>query len=98
MVVRQQLSPYPRDVITTRQIRAARALIGWRGIDLAKKAEISEATLRNIERGAADPRASTLTKIQQALEKANVVFIDAGDRGDRGDGEGVRLKKPRPPR
>lgn len=40
-----------------------------------------------------DPRSSTLAKIQQAFEKAGVVFLDPGDTRD--GGEGVRLKKPR---
>jgi DNA-binding XRE family transcriptional regulator len=61
--------------------------------DLAKKSGVSEITLKNIERGYADPRASTLAKIQQAFEKAGVVFLDPGDVRD--GGEGVRLKKPR---
>jgi transcriptional regulator with XRE-family HTH domain len=80
-------------MITAGQIRAARALIDWRQIDLAKKSGVSEITLKNIERGYADPRSSTLAKIQQAFEKAGVVFLDPGDTRD--GGEGVRLKKPR---
>jgi hypothetical protein len=43
--------------------------------------------LNNIERGAADPRASNLDKIQRALEEAGVEFI-----AENGGGPGVRLK------
>jgi hypothetical protein len=45
---------------------------------------------QNIERGATDPRASTLDAIQAAFDKAGVVFLDPGDT--RGGGPGARLK------
>jgi transcriptional regulator with XRE-family HTH domain len=78
-------------MITAGQIRAARALIGWRQLDLAKKSGVSEITLKNIERGHTDPRSSTLARIQQAFEHAGVVFLDPGDVRD--GGEGIRLKR-----
>jgi transcriptional regulator with XRE-family HTH domain len=70
------------------QIRAARSLIGWKQSDLAKASGISLTALNNIERGAADPRASTLQAIEHALERAGVVFLD-----ENGGGVGVRLKR-----
>jgi predicted transcriptional regulator len=79
-------------MITTGQIRAARALIGWTQVDLAKASGVSEISIKNIERGATDPRASTLEAFQRAFEKAGVVFLEPGDIRD--GGEGVRLKKP----
>jgi predicted transcriptional regulator len=59
----------------------------------SSKSGIAEISIKNLERGATDPRASTLAAIQAAFEKAGVVFLDAGDVRD--GGEGVRLKKPR---
>jgi len=52
----------------------------------------SHISIKNIERGATDPRASTLEAFQRAFEKAGVVFLEPGDIRD--GGEGVRLKKP----
>src|SRR5215813_10431031 len=95
MVAHQQLSSYPRGMITLWQIRAARALVGWKQDDLAKASKVSIISIRNIERGATDPRATTLAKIQRALDKAGVVFLDPGDVRD--GGEGIRLKRPRRP-
>ena len=57
-------------MITAGQIRAARALIGWTQVDLAKASGVSEISIKNIERGATDPRASTLEAFQRAFEKA----------------------------
>lgn len=78
-------------MITPAQIRAARALIGWKQSDLASASGISEISIKNIERGATDPRSSTLGAIQASFEKAGVVFLDPGDTRD--GGAGVRLKK-----
>lgn len=75
-------------MINAAQIRAARALLEIKQAELAKSAGISLATLNNIERGVSDPRASTLSAIQSALEAAGVLFID-----QNGEGPGVRLKK-----
>lgn len=76
-------------MITAAQIRAARALVTWKQIDLAKSSGVSEMSIKNIERGETDPRVSTLNAIRAALEAAGVIFID--DEADKG-GPGVRLK------
>lgn len=55
-------------------------MIGLKQADLAVAAGISLATLNNIERGASDPKSSTLTSIQRALEAAGVEFIERGIR------------------
>ena len=75
-------------MITPNQIRGARAMLGLKQAELAEKAGISTTGLNNIERGEADPRASTLTAIQKALESAGVEFIP-----ENGGGAGVRLAK-----
>jgi transcriptional regulator with XRE-family HTH domain len=85
------MAPYSPPVISGAQIRAARALVGMTQRDLAAASGISEISIKNIERGATDPRASTLAAIQKALGQAGVVFLDHGDVRD--GGLGVRLKK-----
>ncbi len=70
-------------------VRAGRALVGMRQTTLAKRAGISTTALAAIEKGAADPKSSTLDRIVRALEAEGVVFVD--DNG--GLGPGVRLRK-----
>lgn len=73
-------------MITAAQIRAARALIGWKQTDLAAASGVSEMSVKNIERGVTDPRASTLQALQSALEQAGVDFVPRGvvlREGDR---------------
>ncbi len=69
------------------QIRMARAAVGWGVRELAEKAKINPNTVSRIENGG-DALASTLDRIQAALENAGVVFIDRNEEG----GPGVRLK------
>ena len=78
---------YDAEVIKPPQIRGARAMLGMTQAQLATAAGISTTGLNNIERGDADPKASTLDAIRTALETAGVVFdLDAGA------GPGVRFK------
>jgi transcriptional regulator with XRE-family HTH domain len=78
-------------MITGAQIRAARALIGWKQSELAEQSGVSEISIKNIERGATDPRASTLQAVQAAFDRAGVVFLEPGDM--RSGGLGLRLKR-----
>ena len=64
-------------MIRPEQIRAARALLGWSQAQLAAEAKLSKTGLANIENGA-DPKSSTLNRIEQALEKAGVRFTEHG--------------------
>jgi transcriptional regulator with XRE-family HTH domain len=78
------------------QIRAARAMLGWRQEDLAKAAKTGLATIARIEQqadGPAQGHVSTIIRIQQALERVGVRFLE-----DEGDGYGVRLKPIKQPR
>jgi transcriptional regulator with XRE-family HTH domain len=68
-----------------RQIRAARALIGWSIADLARAAGISATGLQAIEAGKSDPKSSTLDAIRAALEAEGVEFTN-------GTAPGVRVK------
>ena len=73
------------------QIRAARALLGWRQEDLSKASGVGTATIQRIERSnsAVTGYVSTLVRIQAAFEGAGVLFID----DDETAGIGLRLAK-----
>lgn len=75
-------------MITPEQIRGARAMLGMTQTHLARAAGLSTTGLNNIERGASDPKSSTLTAIRTALEAAGVEFITT----DRGEGV-VKLRE-----
>ena len=83
---------YPGDMLSPMQIRAARALLGWKQTDLAAASGVAEISIKNIERGATDARGSTLGKIEAALQGAGVEVIPAGSYQGTG-GQGVRLKE-----
>lgn len=78
-------------MLTSQHLRAARALLGWKQEDLAKKAKIGLATIQRLERGSGPIMAhvSTALKIQSALNKAGVAFLEC----DQDGGLGVRLKR-----
>lgn len=91
MIAAEAAAPYAPAMITPAQIRAARALIGWKQADLARAASVSEISIKNIERGATDPRSSTLSAIEAAFNAAGVLFLDPGVTRD--GGAGVRLRE-----
>ena len=72
------------------QIRAARALLGWRQEDLAKFAKVGLATIARIEQGegVVQGNFATIIKIQQALEREGIIFIAEPDGG-----VGVKFQK-----
>jgi len=73
-------------LITGRQLRAARMLLGMEQIELAKRARVAIGTVRRMESfdGEVGARTSTLSLVKRALEKAGVEFLDD-------DRPGVRL-------
>jgi transcriptional regulator with XRE-family HTH domain len=77
-------------LVTTRQVKAARALLGWSQADLAGHSGVSEPTVARLESmdGVLGGREGTAKKIQQAIEAAGVEFID-----ENGGGPGVRVRK-----
>jgi predicted transcriptional regulator len=75
--------------ISGRQIRAARALLGWSQQHLADKAVASANAVARLERGQVDSRSSTVLAVEKALMKAGIEFLPAAG----GRGEGVRLAK-----
>lgn len=78
-------------LLTSAQIRAARALIRWSADDLAKHSALSVATIRRAEltvESTAMTQANNIA-VRRALEEAGVKFID-----ENGGGAGVRLVRP----
>lgn len=82
---------YPaRLTLQGRHVRAARALLGWKQADLARKAHISKGTIKRIEAedGQVPVYYDTAKRIIRTFEKAGVEFLDE-------DMPGVRLKLPK---
>lgn len=75
-------------MITSCQIRAARALINWSARELADKSGVGVATIRRMELadGVPSSNAQNLGLIQKSLEALGVEFI-----GSPEDRPGVRL-------
>jgi predicted transcriptional regulator len=75
-----------------RQLRAARVLLGWEQTELADASGVALGTIRRMEalEGPIRCNTTTLHKVQGALEKAGIEFLNHGNPG-------VRLKiTPRP--
>jgi predicted transcriptional regulator len=79
-------------VASVRQIKAARALLGWSQEDLAQRAGVSYPTIARLESsdGELGGRPDTVAKIVGALEAAGAEFTNGGEPG-------VKLKSPRRP-
>ena len=77
------------------QIRAARALLGWRQEDLSKASGVGTATIRRIEKTdrAMTGYVSTMVRIQAAFEKAGIQFIDEDEMGGISDFGSQRRKE-----
>ena len=76
-------------MITSCQIRAARALLNWSARELAEKSKVGVATIRRMElaEGIPSSNAQTLDLIEKTFEKSGIEFIGTPD-----DRPGVRLK------
>jgi predicted transcriptional regulator len=74
-------------MLTSEQVRGARAMLRIEQKELAQMAGVSLETIKRIERspGAVSAYASTVDSLQRALESAGVEFTN-------GDQPGVRLK------
>ena len=77
-------------MLTSGQIKMARAALGWSIDVLAEKTSISSRTIKRIEAtiGIPNATAANLKLIKQTLEQAGVEFIGTAD-----EGPGVRLWK-----
>ena len=77
-------------MLSSDQIRGARAILRLSQAELAKAASVSLETIKRLEamHGELKVRLDTLTRIKDALERAGVEFIS-----ENGGGAGVRLAK-----
>ena len=77
--------------LTSAQIRAARALLRWRAMDLARMSAVGVATIRRAELANDETTLTTPNDlaIRRAFEAAGVEFID-----ENGGGLGVRFRNP----
>ena len=77
-------------MISSRQIKAARMLLGWKGKDLADKSGVGITTLRRYETQDGVPSANkfVIKAIKACLEEAGVVFS-----GDPVKSPGVALNQ-----
>ena len=76
-------------MITSDQIRAARALLRWSGSALAEKSGVGFSTLMRLEtsEGVPSSHVKTLEAIKAAFESAGIEFI-----GTPEEGAGVRWR------
>ncbi len=75
-------------MISSGQIRAARAMLRWSADDLANASGVGVATIRRIElaEGLPSSNVKTIEQIRRTLEIAGIVFV-----GTHADSPGVRL-------
>ena len=83
-------STAPSKRISSAQLRAARALLRWSALDLAKASKVGVATIRRVEvvDGEIPVTLPNEAALRRALETEGVEFID-----ENGGGAGVRLRK-----
>jgi transcriptional regulator with XRE-family HTH domain len=74
-------------MVTSAQLRAARALLNWSVRDLAERAGVHRNTISRIETEET-VGGHAISTLRQALEEAGVAFLD----GDGELGPGVRLR------
>jgi ribosome-binding protein aMBF1 (putative translation factor) len=68
-------------MITSRQVRAARALLNWKQEMLAEKALVALTALKRVESERGLPvHESTRNQVRRALEAAGILFVES-DRG-----------------
>ena len=77
--------------ISSAKMRAARTLLRWTALDLAKASKVGVATIRRAEVVDGDIPVTLPNEaaIRRALENAGIEFIE-----NNGGGEGVRFRKP----
>jgi DNA-binding transcriptional regulator YiaG len=62
------------------QCRAARAWLGWSMDDLARRARVSNSTVRDFEAGRREPIRNNLEAIRTALENEGLSFVQNPER------------------
>jgi len=84
-------------MISSAQMRAARAMLGIKQRHLADLSGVSLPTIQRMEANEGNVRGfvETLTKVVEALERAGIELI-AENAPSAGTGRGVRLRQARP--
>lgn len=82
-------------MITSSQMRAARALLGIDQKTLAEMAGVSLPTIQRMEASGGNVRGivNSLTRVVEALNRAGIELIGEHARSE-GGGRGVRLRQP----
>ncbi len=62
-------------LLSTKQIKAARALLGWTRKDLGRESGMSAETVKNIEHSIYIPRKETLTTLVDTFARHGVQFV-----------------------
>lgn len=80
------------EILSIRQIKAARALLTWSQMDLAEYSGVSYPTIARLETkdGPVGGRKETANAIRSTFEEAGIQFLDDGDTAK---GQGVVLVK-----
>ncbi len=73
-------------MLTRKQVKMARAALGWSVRDLGERAGVTANTISRYENGS-DALTETLLKLRRVFEGAGVIFIP-----ENGGGAGVRMK------
>jgi transcriptional regulator with XRE-family HTH domain len=83
------LTKSPMQNVSNRQIKAARALVGWSQEHLTAASGVSLPTIKRLEstEGLLGGRQGTRDRLIEALGKAGIMFIEDDDFGP-----GVRLR------
>lgn len=83
-------------MLSSAQMKAARAMLGWDQRRLAEAAGVSLPTIRRMEGSTSTVRSNvdTLVKVVEALERAGVELI-AEHASSADGGRGVRLREAR---
>jgi hypothetical protein len=78
-------------MLTCEQLRAARAILRWRAVDLAERAGVALSTIQRAEKsdGPVPMMPANEKAVREALEAANIEFLEAN-----GGGVGLRFKAP----
>ena len=77
-------------MLTPKQCKAARALLGWTQSDLSEKSGVGTGTVKDFESERHAINSKALTSIIRAFQKAGLILYFDGDGG----GPGVRVKEP----
>jgi DNA-binding XRE family transcriptional regulator len=72
-------TPKEGEMITSEQMKAARALLGWSDVKLAREAGLAPSTIINFELGTRNPPIVSMLAIESTLKAAGVEFPRHGE-------------------